>query len=391
MRIYNISPILKNKIDNTDVSSVAEKETQTKGSFCNTNCIPVDYKYNAIINFTSSEKCNRSIPDIEFEEYSSMNEKTKQRFRKKYADFANYVDKNQLVNATPRNLPLRKPETMTEFIKTASIYNKYKDNQIICLGRSPKWFLDASTWMKDGIDKYKFVAFSKNWHRKTVMGLKRIESLAPTAEEEIEYRKYLKHQQIDPKSIVENTQKTGKKTVITDYICSGKGACSFLDIMSRYAEEQGVLEDFAKSIQIVGIGSIEYMEDLDPYADSIATPRVPLPEKLKPYGKEIQQDFYDMDYQMFREMLLDQNTNECRSTYYPHEMWTLYNPDRFKTGLIKDTKKLEELIKESKSSDKVMTPFSSAMSDYRNLLNFRILDGLNEAGLLKEYKSSKNA
>ena len=98
---------------------------------------------------------------------------------------------------------------------------------------------------------------------------------------------------------------------------------------------------------------MEYMEDLNPYAESISRPRVPMPEKLKPYEKVISQEFYDIDYKVFKDMLLNQNTNECRSTYYPHDAWTLYKPDKFKMDLIQDMKKVEkvsELIQSSKKA-----------------------------------------
>ena len=98
--------------------------------------------------------------------------------------------------------------------------------------------------------------------------------------------------------------------------------------------------------------------------------------------------FYNIDYLMFREMLINQNTNECRSTYYPHETWTVYQPDRFKTWLIKDIKKVKEMVKTLKGN-KSMSSFTPAMYDYRNLLNFRILDGLNTRNLLKAVHKSK--
>lgn len=160
--------------------------------------------------------------------------------------------------------------------------------------------------------------------------------------------------------------------------------------MSRYADDLGILDKFAKSIQIVGIGSLDYMEELNPYAEYISIPSVPMPEKLRPYSKDIKQEFYNMNYSMFKEMLINQNTNECRSTYYPHETWTIYKPDRFKTGLIHDIKKVKNLVKELKSSgQKSMSSFTPAMFDFRNLLNFRILDGLNARGLLKLSHHSK--
>ena len=95
-----------------------------------------------------------------------------------------------------------------------------------------------------------------------------------------------------------------------------------------------------------------------------------------------------VNYDVFKEMLLNQNTNECRSTFYPHETWTLYKPNQFKTGLIKDLKKVEDLIKRS-HTEKCTTSFKPAMADYRNLLNFRILDGLAERDMLKSEHVSK--
>lgn len=91
---------------------------------------------------------------------------------------------------------------------------------------------------------------------------------------------------------------------------------------------------------------------------------------------------------MFREMLLNQNTNECRSTYYPHEAWTVYKPDQFKTGLIKDMKKVKEVRAQLKGFDQI-SHFTPAMYDYRNLLNFWILDNLDKRGLLKANHKSK--
>ena len=135
--------------------------------------------------------------------------------------------------------------------------------------------------MKDGLETYKFVAFSKYWYIPDKEdGARKVERMAPTKEEEAVYKKYLKSIQADPKGIIEVAEKAGKKVIITDYVCTGKGMCSFLDLLGRYAEEQGVLEKFANSIEIVGIGSMEYMEHLNPYAEYIPVPSVPLPKVL---------------------------------------------------------------------------------------------------------------
>lgn len=355
--------------------------------------IPLNFKFNAKVSFGEFFDPNRTVPHIDYEEYKAMKSYTKKRFRKRYENFFNdpTINKKELVDSKFKYMPLRTERSMDEFLKIAKMYTKYKDQPIICLGRSPKWFLNAALWMKDGIDDYNFVAFSKNWYRPDpIEGAHKITTIAPTEKEEAAYRKYLKRKKADPETIVKHFEKTGQKTVITDYICSGKGICSFLEVMANYADEQGILEKFAKSIQIVGIGSYDYMEELNPHTDIIETPKAMLPEKLMPYKKDIKQEFYDMDYNMFREMLINQNTNECRSTYYPHETWTIYKPDQFKTGLVRDMKKVKAKLKELKESgEKSMSSFSPAMYDFRNLLNFRILDGLNERGLLKDKHKSK--
>lgn len=336
---------------------------------------------------------NRTVPHIDYEEYCAMSVPTKQRFRKRYQNFRTdkLIDKKDLVDQNFVTMPLQTEKEMDEFIKISSIYNEYKGHPILCLGRSPKWFLNASLWMKDGIDDYKFVAFSKFWYIPDYRsGIRRIDSISPNKEQINEYRKYLKRIEVDPKSLVEKSEKIGKKIILTDYICSGKGASSFLEIMADYAEEQNVLDRFAKNLKIVGIGSMEYMEELAGDYDEISIPKVIMPEKLIAYTKDIEQKYYDMEYFLFRNMLLNQNTNECRSTYYPREMWTIYRPDQFKTGLIRDVKRVKELLKRMKGlGDKSMSSFTPAMYDYRNLLNFRILDALNARKILKNVHRSK--
>lgn len=381
----------KNRTNNI---TSGEKPAQTKFT-----TIPAGFKYNANIHFGEFFDPNRTIPHIDYEEYMAMKESTKKRFRKKYKNFFNdpAINTQEMIDKNYLAMPLQSETLMNEFLKTAKFYSKFKDQHIISLGRSPKWFLNAALWMKDGIDDYKPVAFSKNWYRYDTsdQSLIRIDSMAPTPKEEVAYRKYLKRIKADPQTIVDNMKETGKKTVITDYIYSGKGMTSFLDVMSKYAEDLGILEDFCKSIHIVGIGSKSYMEDMMKVEEA-PTPKVIMPERMVPFEKtglwtyNITQEFHDMDLSMFKEMLINQNTNECRSTYYPHETWTVYKPDKFKTGLIKDMKKVKEMVKELKSSgEKSMSSFTPAMYDYRNLLNFRILDALNERGLLKLIHKSK--
>lgn len=88
-----------------------------------------------------------------------------------------------------------------------------------------------------------------------------------------------------------------------------------------------------------------------------------------------------MPLEVFEQMLWNQNTNECRSSYYPPRAWDTYKPYNYKTGKISD-KKIDEL--KAKSLHKSLVNFNPTMRDYRNLLNFRILDYLDQNGLLKE-------
>jgi len=391
-----ISPVMSNQIVNNHSKLLkTSSENQTiKHTILNNqkySKVPAGFQYGANIHFGEFFDPNRTIPHIDYEEYMAMHISTKKRFRKKYANFFKdtAINTTEMIDKNYTYMPLRTEGLMDKFINASKIYTKYKDQPIICLGRSPKWFLNTALWMKDGIDDYKFVAFSKFWHRPDpIEGMRRMETMAPTPKEEAAYRKYLKRIKADPQTIVDNMEKTGKKTVITDYICSSKGACSFLEILGKYAEDLGILEKFSKSIQFAGIGSMEYMEHLNPYAEYISEPRVIMPEILRPYSENINQEFYNIDYEVFKEMLLNQNTNECRSTYYPHEALTIYKPDRFKTGLIKNMKKVKEMVKTLKG-EKSISSFAPAMYDYRNLLNFRILDALNERKILKVIHKSK--
>ncbi|MBR1461470.1 hypothetical protein IJ596_07580, partial [bacterium] len=361
--------------------------------------IPLDYQYGAkIVVAGKNNYRQRSIPDIDYDMYMSMRENRRRIFRHLYYDvFERRKYTSELFNPKNVKLPLKSEKNMDEFIKTAQIYLRYKDQPIICLGRSPKWFLDAAKWMKDGISGYKFVAFSGNWFSlDKVEGVRYIDSMRPSEKEEIAYQRYLESIKADPASIVENYKKTGIKTVITDFIFTSRGISSFLDLMGRFAKKQGVIEDFVNSFEVVAIGSTDYIERtlLAHDEDASLIPELIIPPSLKEHARNLPPEslfrpykipykFYNMYYPMFMEMLINENTNECRSSYYPHTAWTIYRPDRFKTGLIRDMSKVKALLETTDISHKNVSDFSLPMADYRNLLNFRILDALNARGLLK--------
>ncbi len=388
MRISSVSyfNVKSNQVGIKKEYSKNDKNGQSKKDYSQQN-LGLQYYSNAIgvVDFTGEKDESRRVPDIDYFKYKSMSPVMKRFLRKKCIQFNKEVNTSELKNEKKNYLPLMNDKVMDEFLEVCDVYRNLKNEPILCLGRSPKWFLNTALWMKDGIDDYKFVAFSKFWYRSSRDGLVRMDGYAPSPDEKKAYKRYLKSIQADPKHIVDVHEKTGKKIVITDYINSGKGACSFLDLMSEIAEEEGILEDFAKSIRILGIGCIEYTEKRYYEDEEFSIPSVQLPERLMPYKKEIPQEFHDMPLDLFEQMLINENTNECRSSFYPHEAWTAYKPNRFKTGMLTD-KKINEL---KGKNPRCVSNFTPAMRDYRNLLNFRILDYLDQKGLLRENLNSK--
>ncbi len=381
MRINSICVGL-NSVKNNNYQTT-ELKTNSKNSTANnqiTSLTGLPY----VVFFGEKHKPRR-IEDIDYFKYNKLSDNMKQILRKRYANFETEVKPEDLNNANKRYMPLKDDRIMKQFIDVCDLYRGLKNEPILCLGRSPKWFLNTALWMKDGLDDYKGVAFSKYWYRKTPDGLVKIKAMEPTPEEKKAYKRYLKRIQADPAHIVHVHEKTGKKVVITDYISSGKGACSFLDIMSEFAEEEGILEDFAKSIRIYGIGCMEYLESMYYDDEEISEPEVQLPERLMPYKKEIPQEYHDMPIEVFQQMLINENTNECRSSYYPPETWTLYSPNRYRTGMLSE-KTLTELREKAPRNT---TNYTTAMRDFRNLLNFRILDYLAANNLLRENLNSK--
>ena len=387
--------------------------TNNSNNYNETLFFPYNNAYCTNINFKADAYASKrrivNVPLINFEDYNLMSNARKERLRMLYRSFHEILSETQMqtllkIDPHPEfmQLPLQTEKEMDEFINVAKMYSRYKENPIICLGRSPKWFLNASLWMKDGIPDYKYIAFSGMWYRiydgdfGDNRGLVRIDAQAPTKLEEKGYKKYLKNIQADPLSIIKKTQETGEKAIITDYIDTGKGVTSFLDFMSRYADEQGVLDEFGHSFNLVTIGCNEYRQKRRKQ-EYLTDPEVWMPPLLEKYvrpttpwgsGKIIDHYYYDMDYDVFEQMLYNQNTNECRSTYYPHSAWTIYKPNKFKTGMVKDMKKIKDLLSRLHSERPIFN-YEPIMSAYRNLLNFRILDGLKQRDLLKTMHCTK--
>ena len=343
----------------------------------------------------------RVVPrDIGYASYKTLTPEEKLKYKHAYENYYKLINIDELYWSKNRNqnsvLPLIADEDMKDFLNVAKSYNKYrgneatgeKPNRIICLGRSPKWFLGASMWMKGGIDDYTFTAFSSNWYHRNRYGvgdrLYRDDSKEPTAEQAEAYKEYLKSIKCTPADIIESAKETGKPVVITDYVHSGCGVTSWLDIMSKFAEDDGCLDEFANSIKLHTISSNDYIDNVLEYDNAYSYPKVLMPERLQKY--DIPQDYNDMSADVLKSMLVDKNTNECRSTYYSPEAWTIYSPVKFKIAQM-SPEELEAAYRYHKEFGGVfpdMDVWTDAMKDYRNLMNFRILNYLDEHGMLAD-------
>ena len=218
MKIQNVfaNYSSQNKINfSQNINSETNKNTIKQNQYpTQSNLLNYKYYQNKL-NFLSFEGDNRNtrrVPDIDYFEYKSLSSNMKQILRKKCIEFNKDVNLDELKNEKKAYLPLMDDRIMEEFLKVCDLYRGLKDEPILCLGRSPKWFLNTALWMKDGIDDYKFVAFSKNWYRyDRNEGLIRMDRYAPTPEEKRAYKRYLKGIQADPQHIVNVHKKTGKK------------------------------------------------------------------------------------------------------------------------------------------------------------------------------------
>ena len=390
--MLTISPI------NQNMSFAVKNIKNNSYSKENTNYVSKDYNpaYYMPANISFGR---RIIPkDVGHASYKLLTEDQKDIYRTMYENFYKLINIDELYWSEGRNiyskLPLSSDVDMEDFLKVAKSYNQYradkangiKENRIICLGRSPKWFLNASLWMKGGIQDYTFTAFSSNCYHRNGCGvgdkLFRDDMKEPTIEQAYAYKKYLKRINCTPTDLVESAQKTGKPVIITDYIHSGSGVTSWLDLMSKYAKDDGVLDDFAKCIRLHTISSNDYIDNVLEYNNAFPHPRVLMPSKLEKY--DIPQDYYDMTADVLKSMLVDKNTNECRSTFYSPQAWTIYSPEKFQIAQM-TPEELQSAYDYHKKFGGIfpnMDVWTDAMKDYRNLMNFRILDYLSTHDML---------
>lgn len=107
--------------------------------------VPVNYKYGANIHFGEYIDPNRTVPHVDYEEYLALKPAAKERLKRRYQNFlSKKTNIEGLFDNKYTTNPLSNEKTVEAFFDVAKMYNKYKGQPIICLGRSPKWFLNTS-------------------------------------------------------------------------------------------------------------------------------------------------------------------------------------------------------------------------------------------------------
>lgn len=103
--------------------------------------------------FTGEANTRQRIIDVDFYSYRNLRLGQRQILRKQYNNFENLVNVEEL--AAPKNpkLPLKSDVAMKHYIDVCKKYTEFKNDPILCLGRSPKWFLSGAYWMRDGLYK----------------------------------------------------------------------------------------------------------------------------------------------------------------------------------------------------------------------------------------------
>lgn len=158
--------------------------------------------------------------------------------------------------------PFQSEADLKELMRFSRIVaHSFKNSRVLAIGRSPLWFLETLKMMKGSkvnLDNYSEIAVS---------GLR---SANFFCENEIKaFGKYLNNANLSPEQIIEYSTKTGQKTVLFDFLFSGKGMVHVIDLMdnvlkqnyknnkanikSKYKSPEEALNAFHNSIKVTGM------------------------------------------------------------------------------------------------------------------------------------------
>ena len=131
-----------------------------------------------------------------------------------------------------------------EFLSDIScIPSLYKNDRKIALGRSPLWVVESLKYLDKAEESYKKVCFSAGWKNPNALHVVK----KPSESQVKAYRHYLKELEMDPQSIVKNARE-GHKTVLMDYMESGNGMRSFLELIDDWAKEEHLDQEVREAL-----------------------------------------------------------------------------------------------------------------------------------------------
>jgi|GEM_PF-5386772 len=231
----NLSSICLRNVYNPQIKSQKEDNFKQVQTGQNLTLLP-SYKASrtyAVINF------GQSLPEdfSTIEGYKKLNLNQKEKLRE------------NVKNDLRRNTIYCNDEGLSILENvTKEILNKFKNQRLVSLGRSPIPFLEMAKAMKNGISDYDFVAFSDAGFLYSINKASWQEDKShPTMQQLDCYRQYLKTTEMDPETIIKKAE-GGEKTVIIDFCFSGDSMRVFLEILRDWALEQNNYEELKNSV-----------------------------------------------------------------------------------------------------------------------------------------------
>lgn len=218
-----------------------------------------------------------------------------------------------------------KPEEMETLEKAAQkIFQEFKNQRLVSLGRSPLVLLETYKSMENGINDYDFVAFSSGGSLSSINS--RIWSSSQRNPEKKElncYREYLETIDMSPKKIIQ-IAKNGNKTVIVDFCDSAGGMKAFLEILRDWALEQENYEELKKSVMAIPMiypdrSNPTYMFKENEY---IINGKKQSMNMLKEFNAKLI-DLQDHDkFRLFLDAFFVDPANASFEKPYPAKLWT---------------------------------------------------------------------
>lgn len=162
------------------------------------------------------------------------------------------------------------PETLS--LCAARLRENFPDGVFFCIGQSPAYImacgrLEDELEKKDS-DRWHHIIFSGKWVTRQDDGCYKQHRDGPTPKGLEFYRTYLTRHGMSPKHIIERFEQGKKRTVIVDVCITGEGLYSFLEILSKWAEELHIAEQMRNAMQI-GIFQAKVYQEYVPPIDSL--------------------------------------------------------------------------------------------------------------------------